>query len=132
MVGKLPERVTFVGLKTLVTATALSRSLRSGVRQTMGLGDLLLGEISFRHVDTAGESRVATAGFSKSEICDLFDIAVGNVRQGLSCRPGVSGGHVGHAVVSNSLLNEHRIVMSRRARGLGAAALIDCYVHQDT
>ena len=82
------------------------------------------------HVDAADQRRLLLAGFGQPVIGQQLEVAVGHVRQRLGRRARVGAGHVGHAIVGDAFLDEDRVVVRRRARGLGAAALVDGDIHQ--
>ena len=86
-----------------------------GNRHPMGCGNSRLRDKTVHHVDASNERRLTLARFSQPEIRKVFNVAVGDVCQRLRGRARIGTRHVGHTIVSHSLLNEYRRVMRRWA-----------------
>ena len=109
---------------------SIGRSLMAG--HPVRIGDGFAGQDPFPDIDTAGERGLPLASFHQSIIRQQFDVAVGDVGEGLRGGSGLSRRHVGHAIMDDAFFHVDWIVMRRRAGSFGATALVDGDIYQNT
>jgi hypothetical protein len=80
-------------------------ALRWRVWEAVGVGDGLVGEVAVLGVEAAEEGGVFGAGFFEAVVGELFDVAVGDVGEGLGGGTGVGGGHVRDAVMDDTFFD---------------------------
>ena len=78
----------------------------------VGFGDGAVSQPPIHGVDAADEGGLPFASFFESEVGQKLDIAVGDIRQRLGGRTGISGRHVGYAIMDHALLDVNGIEMS--------------------
>ena len=114
---KLPGRIIQVHVKA-------GQAVRRGHGRT--------GDLAALHVDAANQGGLQLARFRQAVIGQKLDVAMGDVGQGLGRGARIGAGHVGDAIVGDAFLDKDRVVVSRCVRGLGAPALVDGDIHQNT
>ena len=82
-------------------------------------------------VEAAEEGGVFGAGFFEAVVGELFDVAVGDVGEGLGGGAGVGGGHVRDAVMDDAFFDVGGMGVGGGPAGFGAATLIDGDIDED-
>ena len=111
----------------------LEQSCGVGIRQPLGFGNGLEGQVAVVGVQTLHQSGVGLAGGLGAQLRDLQSVGQGGAGEGKGGGSGDRAGHVGHGVMQNAVLDEVRIsVGCDTVDGLDGAALVDGNIHQHT
>src|SRR5687767_5690146 len=97
---------------------------RSFVLQSVRFGDRRIGHSAVPGIDPADERWLLLACPFQTQISEQFDISSRGIAQRLRGSARIRSRHIGDAIVGYIFFNVDRIVMRRRARSLGASALI--------
>ena len=101
------------------------------MREFVGSGDRGAGELAVLHADAGEQAGLALAGTGKTLIRDQFDKRIGDVGQRLGGGAGVCPGHIGDAVMHDTLLHIDGVVMGGGPGGFRAAALVNGDIDED-
>ena len=98
----------------------------------MRLADRAASELAHRAVDSRQQLGLGAAGVLQGFVRQEHDPPRGHVTERLGGCAGIGARHVGHAVVKDVFLEIGGIIVGGGAACLGAAALVDGDIHQDT
>ena len=89
------------------------------------------GEFAVLHADAGEQAGLPLAGTGKTLVRDQFDKRIGDVGQCLGGGAGVGPGHIGNAVMHDTLLHIDGVVMGGGPGSFRAAALVDGDIDED-